>query len=65
MFSKIGVTELLIILAIALLVASSPILGMFTADPQVIALTTRNGNRLKGYVELGPEEIREIYKLAE
>ncbi|MBE6478711.1 MAG: MATE family efflux transporter [Propionibacteriaceae bacterium] len=28
------------VLAVALLVASGPILGMFTADPQVIALTT-------------------------
>ncbi len=41
-------------------------LGVDPADYEtVIGLTTRNGNRLKGYVELGPEEIREIYKLAE
>jgi alcohol dehydrogenase YqhD (iron-dependent ADH family) len=41
-------------------------LGVDPADyEKVIALTTRNGNRLKGYVELGPEEIREIYALAE
>ena len=43
-----------------------PELGVDPADyEKVIALTTRNGNRLKGYVELGPEEIREIYALAE
>ena len=43
-----------------------PELGVDPADyDKVIALTTRNGNRLKGYVELGPEEIREIYALAE
>lgn len=43
-----------------------PELGVDPADyEKVIALTTRNGNRLKGYLELGPEEIREIYALAE
>ena len=43
-----------------------PELGVDPADyEKVIALTTRNGNRLKGYVELGPAEIREIYALAE
>lgn len=43
-----------------------PELGADPADyEKVIALTTRNGNRLKGYVELGPAEIREIYALAE
>ena len=43
-----------------------PELGVDPADyEKVIALTTRGGNRLKGYVELGPEEIREIYALAE
>ena len=31
----------------------------------VIALTTRNGNKVKSYIDLGPDEIRAIYKLAE
>ena len=44
-----------------------PELGIAPADYEtVIALTTANGTKkLKSYIDLGAEEIREIYKLAE
>lgn len=41
-------------------------LGIDPADyDKIIALTTRNGNKVKSYIDLGPDEIRAIYKLAE